>query len=449
MKLVRFLIVILLASASLTAGSQRIVSESAVGKYDAQHWVLSNGIHVYVKHTTASPGRIVIAGEAPGGFSVNYRADDASSLKVMNAVMMMSGAGGKTARELGAMLRADSATMRTSVEKTSEGFNGTCRQEGLETALSVMRMRVTAPQIDTAAVNRYLKSQKEQMSKRDDPKFAFADSIFSYVFDHHPVGSEKISLWDLDHIDTDRILAVYKDRFKDLSDLRVFIVGDYDEETLKRLVVEYIATLPCAGRIEKPRDIGFHLFRGNETKRFTAKMTLPVDKIYYFWTARAEYSLKSTLVAKMAGRIMSDLWLQKLRQKEWAKHIDTHCSVVDAQNADDDPVIFFPLNITLPAGKADAASKLVIKALREMAQTGPTQEQLDEQKRYCKQSHDESLKSNRHWMGILQNYVYNQLDFEENYEGELDSITPDDIRLFLKDLLENGHQLHLVMTPEQ
>ena len=238
----------ILALGSLVVSAQSIVKESPLGAYGAMHWTLSNGINVYVKASKLQPGWITIAGTSPGGYSHNYTPAQASSLKQLNTVMAVSGAGGMTAVELGKMLRADSARMRTYVERDEEGFAGSCKRTGLETALKVLQLKALHPQIDTAAVNKYVAVNKKANAKHGDPKFAFADSIFANVFGHHPVGSEKVSNYDLDHIDLDFILQVYQDRFADLSDMSVFVVGDFDPDSLKTLVVKYIATLPGKGR---------------------------------------------------------------------------------------------------------------------------------------------------------------------------------------------------------
>ena len=139
------LAILVLALGSLVVSAQSIVKESPLGAYGAMHWTLSNGINVYVKASKLQPGWITIAGTSPGGYSHNYTPAQASSLKQLNTVMAVSGAGGMTAVELGKMLRADSARMRTYVERDEEGFAGSCKRTGLETALKVLQLRHSTP----------------------------------------------------------------------------------------------------------------------------------------------------------------------------------------------------------------------------------------------------------------------------------------------------------------
>ncbi len=445
------LFVAILALGCLVASAQSIVKEEPLGVYGAQHWTLSNGINVYVKATKLTPGWLSIQGVSPGGLSQNYRPEDAPSLKQLNTVIAVSGAAGKSAVELGRMLRADSARMRTYAEKEEEGFQGRCKNTGLETALKVMQLKVLYPQIDTAAVNKYVRINKQANAKHQDPKFAFADSIFSNVFGHHPIGSEKVSDYDLDHLDNDCVLRVYRDRFSDLGDMSVFVVGDFNVDSLKAMVVKYIATLPSHGRVEKPKDIGYHLFNSTKTSRFTGEMAEPQDKVYFFWTANVKYTLKNYLTAQLTGRIMSDIWLNDLREKRgWTKHIDSHCSVVDSDNGDSDPVVFFPFNATVTAGKGEATREIVLADLKRAGATGITAAQLKEQKDYYRRMHKESMQDNSYWMSMLQNYVLNDgLDFHTPYESTLSSITRADVRAFVSHLLNDGHQLNLMMTPKK
>ena len=214
-----------------------------------------------------------------------------------------------------------------------------------------------------------------------------------------------------DHIDLDFILQVYQDRFADLSDMSVFVVGDFDPDSLKTLVVKYIATLPGKGRVEKPVDIGYRLFDSSKTLRFTAKMAEPQDKVYFFWTTQVDYTLKNYLTAQVAGRILSDMWLDDLRGKHgWTKHIDSHCSVVDT---DGGPAIYFPFNATVTAGKGEAARQLVLGDLERVARGNVTAAQLKAQQDYYSRVHKENMGTNGYWMQMLQNYVLNDgLDFD-------------------------------------
>jgi hypothetical protein len=82
-------------------------------------------------------------------------------------------------------------------------------------------------------------------------------------------------------VDLNRVLEVYRDRFADLSDITLYIVGDFDTDSLKTLLGHYVASLPASvdGRYESPRDIGYRLYDHHIDTRWTRKMENPQDKV--------------------------------------------------------------------------------------------------------------------------------------------------------------------------
>ena len=60
----------------------------------------------------------------------------------------------------------------------------------------------------------------------------------------------------LSRVDYGKIMDVFHDRFKDFSDFRFYIAGDFDSDSVKNLVKRYVASLPAGGRMERSQDIG-------------------------------------------------------------------------------------------------------------------------------------------------------------------------------------------------
>ena len=428
----------------------RIVSEQALPVFDATQWTLSNGVKVLVKHTSITPGEIVIAGAGPGGLSQNYDADDAPSFKSINNVMAASGYGLFTGNDLKKALAGKDVKMRTFVSKTEEGFQGSSSRTDLETAMQLLFLKLTSPQKDEAAFNTFIENNRARLANQGaDPKFEFADSIFSNVFAGHPLGAERLSLEELPRVSYDKIMDCYRDRMSDVSDFNVYIVGDFDTDTLRTLVEHYIASLPGNGRMEQPRDIGYRLFKGDIKNYWRSAMENPQDKVYYFWTGACDVNLRNSLLAKVTGQIFTAIFRKEIREdRGWTYHVDTHCSVVDDQNGDDAPVIFMPLNVTVTAGKAAATRDIIDAAIKRIGQDGPTQEQLDSVKKYLRKVYAEDRDDNTYWMAMMKNWVKRGQDYDTDYLTTLDAITPADIAAFVRDHVDTGNRLILTMTPK-
>ncbi len=429
----------------------KIVAEKPMEQYGAQELTLSNGVKVYLKKTDFNNNEIVIAGSSTGGLSQNYTAAQAPSFKAMNAVMGASGFGEFSSSQLKKVLAGKNVKMRTFVEKTEEGFQGSATPQDLETAFQLLYLKLTSPQKDVKAFNSYLDNCRSRLDNHNsDPKFEFADSIFANVFAGHPLRGETLTRDEIEKVDYDLIMNCYKDRFSDVSDMKVYIVGNFELDSIKPLLERYVASLPGGGRIEKPKNIGYHLFEGDTAKHWTRKMQNAQDKNYFFWTAPITYNLKNVLVAKVAGQVMSKVFLDEIREKRgWTYHVNTRCSIVPDLNGQDAPVVFFPFNVTVTAGKALENNALVKQLMADAASGKITQAQLDKVKKYYAKVYGEDVKENSYWMVIMRNFNKYGLDFETQYLATLNSITVGDIQQFLSMLLHQGHTLELVMKAAQ
>ncbi len=427
-----------------TAG--KIVAQQALPEFEAEQWTLSNGIKVLVKPTTIKAGEVVIAGTSPGGLSQNYRAEDAASFKAINAVMAISGYGEFMSNDLKKVLAGKDVKMRTFVSKTEEGFQGASARGNLETAMQLLYLKLTSPQQDENAFNTYLEQNRTRIANQHDPKFEFADSIFANVFCHHPLGAEKLTLEEIDKVNYNRIIEVYKDRFADVSDMTVYVIGDFNRDSLMMLTERYLAALPGNGRIEKAKDIGYHLFSGDVKNYWKRKMETPQDKVYFFWTGDCPYSARNVLLAKIAGQVFTGIFRDELRESRgWTYHVDTHCSVVTDQNGDDGPVTFMPLNVTVTAGKGAEARDIIEKTIKDVAAKGITSEQLDKVKKYYRKVYSEDIEDNTYWMAMMRNWVKNGVNLDKDYLQLLDSITVADVQDFVARYINTGNRLILLM----
>ena len=426
-----------------------VVDEHAVPEYAATCWTLSNGIRVYVKPTILTAGEVVIAGTSRGGFSQEYDPRQAASYKALDGVMAVSGYGQFSGNELTKLLAGKDMKVRTFVNKVSEGFQGKSSRGDLETAFQLLHLKLTRPVKDEVAFAAYLESNRSRIAGQgNDPKYEFADSIFSNVFNGHPLGAERLTMQQIDQVDYDYIMQVYRSRMADLSDLDVFVVGDFDTDTLRSLVETYVASLPGDGREERPVDIGYRLFPASKRNYWTRHMENPQDKVYYFWTSDCPYTLRNSLLAKITGQAVSNLLREELREKRgWTYHVDTHCSVVTDQNGDDAPVIFMPLNVTVQSGTAAATRDIIEGTVAAVGRDGISAEQLDKVKKYLLKVHDEDVADNSYWMAMMSNWVKHGLDFNAAYVDTLNSITAEDVRDFAARHICSGRVLTLTMTP--
>ena len=75
------------------------------------------------------------------------------------------------------------------------------------------------------------------------PSIALVDSIQEAIYMGHP-RAIRLKAEQIEHIDYDKILDLYNDRFKDASDFTFFFVGNADLEFVKPLIAQYLGLFP-------------------------------------------------------------------------------------------------------------------------------------------------------------------------------------------------------------
>ena len=428
-----------------------IVSEQPAPAFNASIWTLSNGIKVWVKHTDISPDETVIAGAGPGGLSQNYNGpQDAPTFKVFSALAATLGFGQFSGSELKKQLAGKDLRMRTFISKTEEGFQGAATRADLETAFQLLYLKLTSPQPDQQAFDAYVQNQRSSLDNRAaDPKFEFADSIFANVYNHHPLGGERLNADELNQVSLKRVAEVYADRFADMSDFTVYLIGDFNTDTLRTLVCRYLASLPANGRVETPQDINYRLFSGKHDVQWTRKMENPQDKVYCFRTSTCPYNLKNHVTARLTSQLLKGIFREEIREKRsLTYHVDTHCSITTNLNGNDDPCIFMPLNVTVTAGHARETHLIIEQVFNDVAKNGVPQAELDKAKQYLVKVYREGLDDNTYWMDMMRRYVRFGIDFHTDYLNTINEITPDDIARFVATYINTPNRLTLTMTAQ-
>lgn len=231
----------------------QIVDESRDVDLDLTTWKLSNGVRVLIKPTDFNDDRFSLEAFSTGGRSAGAEGIDRSEDFATSAAMV-GGVDGLDAVALRKQLAGKLADARPWIRQYEEGFSGGGSSDDLQTALQLLWLRATQPRRDEAAFESLLDRVAASIENRSlDPDQVYSDSLTVILHDHDP-RMEPIQVADLEDVDLDASLDFYRDRFADLDDLVVVIVGDVDLDELRPLAERWLATLPATDREESWRD---------------------------------------------------------------------------------------------------------------------------------------------------------------------------------------------------
>lgn len=429
----------------------KIVSEKADSLFDSTVWTLSNGIRVHLKKTDYNPDHVVIAGYSPGGFSAGYNPALAPEYHLVNDVLAAGAYGGHTATDLRRMTAGKDVRVDVAVDNMEECLLASAATSDLETALQLMYLKATLPTRDDQAFTSIIENHRMKLSSQNsNPTFTMADSIHYYVYDRHPLGA-KLSKDDLDKVSYDRIIGMHRDRFGDMTDFDFYILGDFDTDTLRILTERYIASLPAAGRREKPADIGYHYIKGRERMRFTTPMETPQTIAYTFYNYPCDYNLPNVVKGHALGSLVQSALLKDLRENRgWTYSIKAHGGVGAGMNGNDPSNFIMPVYIRVAPENADSTFDIVARTAEMLADPANiSDDALLKIKQYMLKSYSQNMENNSYWLTVLHMYDKFGRDMHNGYTELVENLTPADVAAFAKEIIIPANRVQMSMSPAE
>jgi zinc protease len=405
-------------------------------------WTLSNGAKVVVKPTDFKDDQIVFKAVSPGGTSL-FDDKDAANIKVLNTVISEGGLGAFNKTDLRKVLAGKRANVRAIVDNTNEAISGNCPPKDLETLLQLVYLNFTAPRMDEVAFQSYLSRKKVELENmKAEPMTALFDSLVSTLYNNHP-RALNLSLELLKDVNYQRIMDIYKDRFKDAGDFVFTFVGNVDLATLKPLVEQYLASLPAAGRKETFRDIHMGIQKGQVKNYFDKDMKVQKTSVYTFYSGVLAYTLENLVKMSILDQILDIIYTETIREEEGGTYgVGVQGTVSSYPEGNFRLFAYFDTN----AEMRDKLVGIVHEELRKVAKDGPSEVTLNKVKEYMLKKHAEDLRDNGYWLGVLSDYSFYGINRLTNYEKIVSGITVADIRSFTNDLLSQNNNAEVVMN---
>ena len=109
---------------------------------------------------------------------------------------------------------------------------------------------------------------------------------------HHPRAIRMKSDM-IDKIDYDKLMEMYKDRYKDASDFTFYLVGNVNLEQMKPMIAKYLGALPSINRKETFKDNKMYIRKGDYKNEFAKKQETPMATIMFLYSGTCKYDLRS------------------------------------------------------------------------------------------------------------------------------------------------------------
>ncbi len=186
-----------------------------------------NGVRMILKPTDFKNDEIVISAFSPGGTSL-YPDDDIMSATLASTIVFQSGLGTYDYTGLQKKLSGNTARLTPYINELREGVNGNCSPRDLETMLQLNYLYFTKTRKDETAFDAYISRMKNMIKPmRANPQVIFSDTLSKIISMNSPRVIGVPTDAQLDQINLDRLLAIFRDRFADASDFTYIMVGNF------------------------------------------------------------------------------------------------------------------------------------------------------------------------------------------------------------------------------
>ena len=414
------------------------------GPFGSTALTLSNGVRVVVKNTNFKADEIRMAAFSPGGTSL-FGTNEVLQVQMLNSVAGLGGLGNFSNVDLEKVLAGKKVGISASVNGLTERLNGHCSPKDLETLMQLVYLSFTAPRMDETAFESFKQRMKASLVNQEaNPMTAFSDTLQKEMYGNHPM-AVRVKSEMIDQIDYNRIMEMYKDRFKEAGDFTFLFVGNINLEEAKPLIETYLGGLPTINRKENFKDIEMNIQKGVHKNVFEKQLEVPKATVISIISGECELSPKNSLLMTMLSQTMDMVYIETIREKEGASY---GVSTAGQMNMYPKSEAIFQIYFDTDPAKREKMEQIVMSELQKVAQEGPSPEHLAKVKEFLLKKHLENVKENGYWLNQLNEYYFCNIDFNTNYEKLVNEITVEDVKNFTKALLDQGNIIEVTMTAE-
>jgi len=396
----------------------KIVKETENKVLGYQELTLSNGAKVILKKTDFKDDEVMMQAEAKGGMSL-FGKEDIMNLQLIEPAQMYSGLGNFSKSELDKALAGKQASVGLSVKEDRQYISGRSVPKDIETLFQLFYLTQTNIKKDEKSMASFVNQMQMVLKNKSlNHQLVYNDSLESTKNSGNPL-YRLPEVEDIQKFDYDRTLQMLKQLYVNGGQFTYTIIGNFDEQAIRPLIEQYIASLP-AGEVVKAKDVRT-FFKGEKVNRFEKKMETPQAQTTQIWmNDNLPYTLENKVLLDAASRLLTRIYLRTIREEESAAYNVGCGGTIDNFGAK--PVFFLTAQAPTNPDKQTIAENLMLKYLKECMENIDEADLSPVKEIMLKQAED-AIRENGHWMDVLTEWTAEGVDLQTNYAETVKALT--------------------------
>ncbi len=421
-----------------------IKKESHNAKFDYDELLLSNGVKVILKKTDFKDNEILMYAYSKGGSSL-YGKSDWANTGLFDFVIDQSGLGNFSHQELEKALAGKQVKVSLSLDTYNEALNGKSTIKDLETMFQLAYLNMTDITKDDKSYNKLMTLLETALKNKGlEPEDAFNDSV-EVTLNNHTWRYRPFELQHLKEMNYDRIMQIAKERTANAADFTFYFVGSFDNDSIRKHICQYIATLPAKGKKENWVNVDEHP-NGTVLNHFKRNMETPKANARMYWHTNAiPFSVKNSILAEAAGEVLDKIYLQKIREDAGAAYSASASGDVDFEG--DQVFTNIMAGVPMKPEKADEALSIMRQEVPAAA-ASIDEATLNDIKAAMIKNFETMSKENSYWLAVLRYWDMRGIDLYTDYAATVKGVTTQQVSDFIKQVLASGNKIEVVMLPE-
>ena len=421
------------------------VTKTASTIYDATEWTLKNGVKVIVYPTDLQKDQIIFNLYKDGGSSLIADEDIASfDSDIISMFKSNSGISTFPGTIVSKMLTGKTLSINPYFDELENGINGSSTVKDFETAMQMLYLQWTAPRFDPEEWQTGIDQLQALLPNLENqPDYKFQKELMNTLYGGSP-RHQIISSESLGKASLDVVAKNYKKLFADAAGATMVIVGDVNPEAIKPIVEKYIGSLPKGKKALGWVDNHDGFAKGKIEKVISVDMQTPKSTVYQIYTADIPYTYTKAAALEAVSYIMDMRYTNSLREEEGGTYGASTNGNFKRRPTE---TVMFLVGWDCKPALCDKLRELAIAGFEDMAQNGPTDDELSSAKLNLQKNLPESRQRNAWWRSGIELFLTYGQDRDKCYEEAINSLSKEDLQNIVKEILAQGNFMEVVMKP--
>lgn len=427
----------------------KVISEEQLAAIGVTKWNLSNGTTVYLKQTKEKKDYLTISGFRAGGM---YALDSTQyvTAQFVKAVTGLSGAGKFSRKALTEYLTGNSASAVLVLSNNREGVVTNADWKDAKTMFQLMYLKWMFPNADKVTFDQAKRKALESIENAKlSPSYAYNQAISELLKGEEDFSSSITAERINKELSFDDIIPVFKSRFGSAKDFQFVVVGDFNLDSIKPMIAQYIGGLP-GGNYSK--EFKYNGPNGGDKAKdilmYAGKAPKSTVNIFY-QSNDVTYDYPDIILQTLLQEVLKVKLRLNLREENSGVYgVGVSVSATKIPS----PLIRSRISFSCAPEAADFLTKQVQIELDKVA-NNPNYflDDLNNIKLQQIDAYKKQYDKNLFWSSALRNQFYfgfKDFSYFNRYEEMVNGITPAQIAAYARKYIINQPGIKAVLMPE-